>query len=568
MATGQRGKKGSHQTTNNPAKNPPHFFKVVLSSVGQGIRIPTAFMREHGESLKKVVWLKVPTGASWPVALLQTDVGTWLRKGWREFAEYYTIDRSYFLVFRYEGNSQFYVIIFDPTASEIEYPVEAGKGVHDNDLDQLPRRRTNPVQIFDEIESDDDSIEILEEIPAAASSSHAHNRRKSAQVDGNRRSIRAKKETFCFVKISPSAHNSPLLCEKKELLGVAITKPFHFFLPSAITLLLYCQGSSGMANTTHSRRRNLVISDAPHFFKVVFFPINRGMKIPTAFMRRYGDNLKKMVWLKVPTGASWPVELLHSDEGTWLHKGWQEFAEYYSIERFHFLVFRYDGSSRFHVVIFNTAASEIEYPMESGHHGMHDRQGQLPRRTSLVRKPEEIYSDDDDDDESIEIVEEISAPCKGKKRGRKSENTHQIGRDDGFVHGLQFGGRIKARGRSALKKSTSIAYQRAKAFKSKCPFFIVFMQPSYVSGSFTVNIPLTFVRDYLTTTQSHLDWELRLSEGKKKWSARCTFHSRNAKIYRGWKEFVVENNLVTGDVCVFELVMGAKIFNVTVYRRC
>nr|XP_027078303.1 B3 domain-containing protein At4g01580-like [Coffea arabica] len=196
MATGQRGKKGSHQTTNNPAKNPPHFFKVVLSSVGQGIRIPTAFMREHGESLKKVVWLKVPTGASWPVALLQTDVGTWLRKGWREFAEYYTIDRSYFLVFRYEGNSQFYVIIFDPTASEIEYPVEAGKGVHDNDLDQLPRRRTNPVQIFDEIESDDDSIEILEEIPAAASSSHAHNRRKSAQVDGNRRSIRAKKESI------------------------------------------------------------------------------------------------------------------------------------------------------------------------------------------------------------------------------------------------------------------------------------------------------------------------------------------------------------------------------------
>lgn len=338
-----------------------------------------------------------------------------------------------------------------------------------------------------------------------------------------------------------------------------------------------------MANTTHSRRRNLVISDAPHFFKVVFSPVNRGMKIPTVFMRRYGDNLKKMVWLNVPTGASWPVELLHTDEGTWLHKGWQEFAEYYSIERFHFLVFRYDGSSRFHVVIFNTAASEIEYPMESAHHGMHDRQGQLPRRTSLVRKLEEIYSDDDDD-ESIEIVEEISAPCKDKKWGRKSENPHQVGKDDGFVHGLQFRGRIKeesyegpemapnqsftARDPSALKKSTSTAYQRAKAFKSKCPFFVVFMQPSYVSGSFTVNIPLTFVRDYLTATHSRLDMELRLSEGKKKWSVRCTYNSRNVKIYRGWKEFVVENNLVVGDVCVFELVMGAKIFNVTVYRRC
>lgn len=127
-------------------------------------------MREYGDSLEKNASLKVPTGASWPIELLQTDVGTWLDKGWREFAEYYSIEKFHFLVFRYDGNSQFHVIIFDPSASEIEYPIDAtpDHGIHDDIVEQQLHRRTSRVRKLDEIESDDDSIEILDEIPAAS----------------------------------------------------------------------------------------------------------------------------------------------------------------------------------------------------------------------------------------------------------------------------------------------------------------------------------------------------------------------------------------------------------------
>ncbi|KAI8541644.1 hypothetical protein RHMOL_Rhmol08G0078100 [Rhododendron molle] len=36
--------------------------------------------------------------------------------------------RALFLVFRYDGHSNFHVIIFDMTASEIEYPFSAPRG--------------------------------------------------------------------------------------------------------------------------------------------------------------------------------------------------------------------------------------------------------------------------------------------------------------------------------------------------------------------------------------------------------------------------------------------------------
>lgn len=42
--------------------------------------------------------------------------------------------------------------------------------------------------------------------------------------------------------------------------------------------------------------------------------------------------------------------------------GWQEFLEYHSITCGYLLVFKYKGFSNFHVCIFDTSATEIDYP--------------------------------------------------------------------------------------------------------------------------------------------------------------------------------------------------------------
>ena len=79
-------------------------------------------------------------------------------------------------------------------------------------------------------------------------------------------------------------------------------------------------------------------------------------------MRKYAKNLASHVFLKVPDGVIWEVESRILNGDVWLCEGWKGFAQYYSIRYGHLLLFRYDGNSHFHVLIFDMSASEIEYP--------------------------------------------------------------------------------------------------------------------------------------------------------------------------------------------------------------
>lgn len=128
-------------------------------------------------------------------------------------------------------------------------------------------------------------------------------------------------------------------------------------------------------------------------------------KIPDAFMRKYGYDLEDIVVLKVPTGATWQVELVRNEinlGGTLLQKGWERFAEFYFIEKYYFLVFEYLGNSQFHVFIFDQTALEIEYPVDTNY----DRNG---------------YGGDSehDDDGDEELEEEISATTASRGKGKR-----------------------------------------------------------------------------------------------------------------------------------------------------
>ncbi|XP_068466199.1 B3 domain-containing transcription factor VRN1-like [Phaseolus vulgaris] len=69
------------------------------------------------------VILSLPNGSKSKVFWQNKDGGVWFCNGWKEFAKYSKLDVSHFIVFRYEGNSCFNVIIFGKSALEIEYPL-------------------------------------------------------------------------------------------------------------------------------------------------------------------------------------------------------------------------------------------------------------------------------------------------------------------------------------------------------------------------------------------------------------------------------------------------------------
>ena len=94
------------------------------------------------------MFVKPPDGTQWKVYWTRQNGEVWFERGWKEFTENYSLDHGHLLVFTYEGTSQFDVHIYDKSALEIDY--------------HLCNTCDEKVNLD---ESDDESVEILKEIP-------------------------------------------------------------------------------------------------------------------------------------------------------------------------------------------------------------------------------------------------------------------------------------------------------------------------------------------------------------------------------------------------------------------
>ena len=133
------------------------------------------------------------------------------------------------------------------------------------------------------------------------------------------------------------------------------------------------------------------------------------------FIRKYGENFSSPTYLKLPNDAKKKVELTKCNDEVWLQKDWKEFAKCYSVEQGHFVVFRYEGNSHFHVLIFDEIATEIDYHSSSSHgheDGKFDEKYEVPN-----------MEDNDKSDSSVQILANLPLhpkprdtsllPCRG-----------------------------------------------------------------------------------------------------------------------------------------------------------
>ncbi|XP_050235059.1 uncharacterized protein LOC126683254 [Mercurialis annua] len=114
-----------HPQSSSQAEKPlPHFFKIILprTITQKKLKIPTKFVRKFGDELSDVANFILPNGYHCKVGLTRVQNEIWFDNGWHEFAEHHSICKEYLLVFRYRGFSNFSVLIFDVSSCEIEYP--------------------------------------------------------------------------------------------------------------------------------------------------------------------------------------------------------------------------------------------------------------------------------------------------------------------------------------------------------------------------------------------------------------------------------------------------------------
>ena len=86
------------------------------------------------------------------------------------------------------------------------------------------------------------------------------------------------------------------------------------------------------------------------------------------------------------------MEVKKCGEDVYFCNKWQQFAEYYSSRYGCFLSFKYEGNSKFSVIIFDVTSVEICYPLKTpSTNGETNTQCSRPRKRSRV---EINYADD------------------------------------------------------------------------------------------------------------------------------------------------------------------------------
>ncbi|CAI0554314.1 unnamed protein product [Linum tenue] len=286
-----------------------------------------------------------------------------------------------------------------------------------------------------------------------------------------------------------------------------------------------------------------------HFVKIILHATLRDeiLLIPGRFVRTYGESLSTSATLKVPSGATWTVDVVRDEIGVWFSNGWGEFAESHSLEFGHFLVFEYEGCSRFSVVICDRTGAEIAYPIrttcEANLEETEDFFGAGIRKRS-------------------ESLSEVTKPQVKNKmmvmRGSiSSGNAAKMGSWSRIVlptNGFN-SSRVDDEQEDESTRTISEEPSRSRkcrvstGFTSPHPFFEVQITPSMSKRQ--MHVPHSFSSSHIAQDEKAVQIQVR--DGNS-WSLALIRKKRNKYVMfgGGWDRFMKDNSVKPGDICIFE----------------
>ncbi|KAJ9166163.1 hypothetical protein P3X46_020948 [Hevea brasiliensis] len=90
-----------------------HFSQVLRPSFRRQLPIPEHFTKNLRKKLPQVMTLRGPSGLTWQVVLTTNDDTMFFNHGWEEFVNDHFLQEKDLLIFKYNGDSCFDVLIFD-----------------------------------------------------------------------------------------------------------------------------------------------------------------------------------------------------------------------------------------------------------------------------------------------------------------------------------------------------------------------------------------------------------------------------------------------------------------------
>ncbi|KAI3915414.1 hypothetical protein MKW98_022372 [Papaver atlanticum] len=294
---------------------------------------------------------------------------------------------------------------------------------------------------------------------------------------------------------------------------------------------------------------------------------NKGspVHVPSDFARKFlikaGDNF---VTLQDSMGRKWRVGYRFRKVGrrkAELYKGWFQFVLENHLKVGDACVFELVDIDNLEmkVNIFRVCT-----PCGKRHPASSEEYCQMPSESAEHNDSEDIESDGG-----------RTMPTQTKSATARHGGKHKISKTSEV--------KVHCSGASERKSQRAMGViKEARAFKSDYPICTIIVQPSYMCKGSTVvcfattpncltlnfynfllviihnfyvqHVPIKFARDILPMAGDKFV-TLKDSTGKK-WRVGYSTNPSASKVslYNGWHEFVLENHLMVGDACVFELV--------------
>ncbi|KAM6591508.1 hypothetical protein CsatA_014113 [Cannabis sativa] len=515
-----------------------YFFKIILQqTLLNKLQIPSRFLKKYcGGSLPSQVFLKLPCGSRWEVGLTKSRDGkVWMKKGWDKFAQHCSLRRGNFLVFGYEGDSEFHVIIFDTNTMEIDYPSNHPNHYEKHNVDIDEEEEEEEEEEEDDDDDDDESIEVLNSFPRYPKT------RDKSPIPCSR--LQKKIRTSGPVK-APTNNLSHLRKSKAKVMKKGS-------LPSKVdkSTPKRCQKPTSVnRNTTALERANLFESDYPFFaviMKKYYATSLRNFHVPSWFARTYIIKKQCEASLWVSNGESWSVHyrVVGGSNAAEFREGWKAFALENSLEVGDICKFEltnsYGNEISFRVSIvkcdddaYDDLAAKIaatpskrNVKLESSL-ASDDESSMISPNIISDNEQEKFSVEDSDTDESTELISKANTGNKGTCK------------------------------RPSSSRTTNHCFSENRSLK-------VVLRPIHLQR-YKLNIPLYFAKKYLKDkTQTMTLWV-----GERCWDVRFLVGEKDFSFSAGWKDFTRENSLKPGDACIFKLIKGNQSeLKVTIIRK-
>ncbi|KAM0862921.1 hypothetical protein ACQ4PT_044958 [Festuca glaucescens] len=277
--------------------------------------------------------------------------------------------------------------------------------------------------------------------------------------------------------------------------------------------------------------------------------------------------------LKAPSGETWRVGVSKVADEMFLGSGWGDFSKAHELQENDLLLFTCNGRSSFEVQIFDACGCEKLSPLFTGRMCKHFDDIVMGQQ---VEKYSPTVHDDSDDDTSVpsQLVGSPHRASTSKKYSVKSkpskqlpespsssssdaklesteeeESDHDRYTDPDYYYSRAAGQLIGDQRREIIGLAST---------EPGNPAFVTILKRTHLQhkNNFLI-VPYKFAADHLQRRPP--DVLLFRPSIEEKWRVRY-YHSSSTRGFncQCWVKFVRDNGLREGDVCVFELIKGAK----------